>query len=209
MLPTILGDPIERIEKTLRNLIHEVLSSEYGENWTEAIEIFPEKEWHPTLNGKLKPENFTYGQHEKVWWQCIKCDDEWDARIFNRAIHGHGCPYCSGKRVSERNSLAINCSDLAKEWHDEKNGTLKPNDVSYGSNKKVWWQCSRCDREWEAYIYKRTKDGHGCPYCSGKRVSERNSLAINCSDLAKEWDHKKNVNLKLEEMSCNPCRIFT
>ena len=159
------------------------------------------KEWHPSRNGNLSPINFSYGSHKKVWWQCLKCNAEWDARIFNRTIHGHGCPYCSGKRVSERNCLVVQFPDLVSEWHDEKNGTLKPNDVSYGSNKKVWWQCIKCDSEWEAYIYNRTKDGHGCPYCSGHRVSKRNSLAINYPDLAKEWDYEKNVDLNLEDIS--------
>lgn len=36
-------------------------------------------------------------------------------------------------------SLADERPDLAKEWNYEKNGDLKPEDVSYGSNKKVWW----------------------------------------------------------------------
>lgn len=34
-------------------------------------------------------------------------------------------------------SLAEARPDLAKEWNYEKNGGLKPEDVSCGSNKKV------------------------------------------------------------------------
>lgn len=36
--------------------------------------LFPEliKEWHPTKNGNLWPEHFTYGSSQKVWWMCIK-----------------------------------------------------------------------------------------------------------------------------------------
>ena len=37
-------------------------------------------------------------------------------------------------------SLAEARPDLAKEWNYEKNGDLKPEDVSCGSNKKVWWK---------------------------------------------------------------------
>ena len=37
-------------------------------------------------------------------------------------------------------SLAEARPDLAKEWNYEKNGDLKPKDVSCGSNKKVWWK---------------------------------------------------------------------
>ena len=37
-------------------------------------------------------------------------------------------------------SLAEARPDLAKEWNYEKNGDLKPEDVSCGSGKKVWWK---------------------------------------------------------------------
>ena len=37
-------------------------------------------------------------------------------------------------------SLAEARPDLAKEWNYEKNGGLKPEDMSCGSNKKVWWK---------------------------------------------------------------------
>lgn len=36
-------------------------------------------------------------------------------------------------------SLAEARPDLAKEWNYEKNGDLRPEDVSCGSNKKIWW----------------------------------------------------------------------
>jgi len=145
------------------------------------------KEWHPTLNGKLSPINYTYGSHKKVWWQCSKCDGEWDAYIFNRTIRGQGCPYCSGKRVSERNSLAVNNSDLLNEWDYVKNVGLNLENISYGSGKKVGWICIKCNGEWDAYIFNRTIHGHGCPYCSGNRISTRNSLSHNRPDLAKEF----------------------
>ena len=28
------------------------------------------KEWHPTKNGELTPNDFTYGSNKKVWWRC-------------------------------------------------------------------------------------------------------------------------------------------
>jgi hypothetical protein len=26
------------------------------------------KEWHPTKNGDLTPDDFTHGSNKKVWW---------------------------------------------------------------------------------------------------------------------------------------------
>ena len=39
------------------------------------------------------------------------------------------------------NDLATMRPDLAEEWNFEKNGEIKPYDVTCGSNKKVWWIC--------------------------------------------------------------------
>lgn len=45
---------------------------------------------------------------------------------------------------------------LAKEWHPTKNGFLTPLDVTYGSDKKVWWRCRR-GHEWQARIGRRNR----------------------------------------------------
>ena len=28
------------------------------------------KQWHPTKNGELTPNDFTYESNKKVWWLC-------------------------------------------------------------------------------------------------------------------------------------------
>ncbi len=47
--------------------------------------LYPDiaKEWHPTKNGDLTPENCKPGSHRKVWWIC-KQDHEWEANLNNR-----------------------------------------------------------------------------------------------------------------------------
>ena len=67
-------------------------------------------------------------------------------------------------------SLQVLKPDVAKQWHSTKNGDLTPNDVTLGSNKRVWWQCER-NHEWEAVIFTRAR-GIGCPICNqGKQTS--------------------------------------
>ena len=44
---------------------------------------------------------------------------------------------------------------------------LTPEQVTLGSNKKVWWRCSE-RHIWQAAIYARTRTrGSGCPICAG------------------------------------------
>ena len=47
--------------------------------------------------------------------------------------------------------LSVTHPDIASEWHPEKNGSVTPEQVVAGSNKKVWWICPEGpDHEWQA-----------------------------------------------------------
>ena len=124
------------------------------------------KEWHPTKNNHLKPENFTSGSGKSVWWKCPKGDDhEWKAGITTR-YRGNGCPFCDGKRVSKTNNFAAMHPKIAEQWHPIKNGDSKSDGYTSGSHIRIWWKCPKSDQhDWEASIKSRTR-GSGCPYCS-------------------------------------------
>ena len=131
------------------------------------LSLFPKiaDEWHPTKNGELKPEDFTYGSRKKVWWLC-PTGHYYDSIISSRTKKKpYGCPYCSGQRVSEENNLLFLFPKIATEWHPTKNGDSKPEEFTSGSGKKVWWLCPK-DHSYEAAINKRTgKEPTGCPDC--------------------------------------------
>jgi DNA-directed RNA polymerase subunit RPC12/RpoP len=83
---------------------------------------------------------------------------------------GSGCPYCSGRLASKTTSLVAKRRDLAKEWHHTKNGDLRPGNVTLGSNKKVWWNCSRDHtHEWQSEIRQRVRHSR-CPFCASQEV---------------------------------------
>ena len=61
--------------------------------------------------------------------------------------------------------LAVN-PVLAAQWHHTKNGTLRPEDVSGGSTKRIWWRCEKDPKhEWQATPNSRTNKKTGCPLC--------------------------------------------
>ena len=133
-------------------------------------------QWHPTKNGELTPNAVTVGNGNKVWWMCDK-GHEWQSQINNRTA-GCGCPICSGKKVLVGyNDLATVMPSLVKEWHPTKNGKLTPQDVVTGSNKKIWWKCTK-GHEWETTISHRTLRGTGCPVCSGESKTSFPEQAI-------------------------------
>ena len=123
------------------------------------------KEWDYEKNGKLTPSMVFPNSGKKAWWKCEK-GHEWAAVIASRN-NGVGCPYCSGRKVQKGfNDLKTKRPDIALEWDYLKND-ITPEDVTSSSNKKVWWKCSVCGREWESKINNRTSSLHtGCPYCA-------------------------------------------
>jgi hypothetical protein len=99
-------------------------------------------------------------------------------------------------------SLAETHPEVAKQWHPTKNDDLTPSDVTYGSDKIIWWKCSKGnDHEWEARIANRTTLKRGCPICGGKKIVTSNSLFTTHSKLLKIWHYQKNKDLDPKEIS--------
>ena len=93
----------------------------------------------------------------------------------------------------EKSLLSAN-PNLALEWNYDKNGRLKPENVSPHSNKKVWWTC-RVGHEWQAIINSRSR-GNGCPVCAGQKVLPGyNDLSTVNPILTVEWSYDKNNGL--------------
>ena len=208
-LPQALGKILSEIAETCidididRDTISIEHLREYTEKENSLLLSQPQlaKEWGYEKNGDLSPTNYASNSTKKLWWKCAK-GHEWQATIRDRSI-GHGCPYCAGQKVLiGNNDLQTINPSLAKEWHYEKNGDLKPSDFTANSGKKVWWKCSK-GHEWEAPIYNRNK-GSGCPYCAGQRlIVGHNDLQTINPDLAKEWNYMRNKELTPTDVFAN------
>ena len=57
-------------------------------------------EWHPTMNGALRPTDITAGSEKKVWWYG-DCGHEWQSIVYHRN-KGVGCPICSKEKRKKR-----------------------------------------------------------------------------------------------------------
>lgn len=111
--------------------------------------------------------------------------------------------------ASKNPPLSIVNPILAKEWNYDRNAPLTPDEVTSGSNKKVWWICSTCKHEWQTSIYNRTHNIRGCPQCGIKHRTDKltkpklgiNDLASQRPDLVNEWNYKKNGDLLPEDVA--------
>jgi hypothetical protein len=123
------------------------------------------KEWHPTKNGELTPQDINQSARHKAWWQCSwNPTHEWEARVVIRTQRGSACPMCARVQVGV-NDLASRYPDLAADWHPTKNGELTPQDIHFADKRTAWWQCSRNPtHEWQDAVKYRTRESR-CPFC--------------------------------------------
>jgi Probable Zinc-ribbon domain len=155
-------------------------------------------QWHPTRNSSLTPSHIGPSSSKLIWWLCKK-GHEWNETVSNRAHSRTGCPYCSGQRVCADNCLETVFPHIARQWHPTKNKDLTPNDVTVGSDKRVWWICKK-GHEWQTQVSARRR-GYGCPYCSGRRATKDHSLQTKYPDLAAQWHPAKNGGLLPTDVS--------
>ncbi|WP_319432967.1 zinc-ribbon domain-containing protein [Mycobacterium sp. RTGN5] len=171
-----------------------------------VADLYPEvaAEWDSELNAPLTPKMTTPGSKKKVGWICATCQYKWQARINSRTRGGCGCPAC-GRRAAGKakgiprrgESLAEKRPEVAAEWHPTLNGDLTPADVGYASNKKVWWLCRTCGKEWRIQVANR-RHGATCKKCASRALAipkPGNSLAERCPSAAAEWHPTLNANL--------------
>lgn len=119
-------------------------------------------EWHPTLNGALRPEHFTHGSKETVAWLCPE-GHEYEQRIERRAA-GYQCSVCSRRRlVAGVNDVATEHPLLVKEWHPYLNYPKTPDQIFPGTVKYAW-KCKAAGHVTHQSVPRRLKS-KGCTEC--------------------------------------------
>ena len=170
-------------------------------NKKSLAETHPEvaKQWHPTKNEDLTPDDVTPSSIKKVWWKCPKGEDhEFISRVGDLTRNDNkrrACPVCSGRKAVNSNSLETLNPNLTLEWHPINNLDLKPCHVTPSMVKSVWWKCPKGeDHEWKSSIVHRV-NGVGCPICSNHKIVKSNSLLTLNPKMAKQWHPTKNGKL--------------
>ncbi len=162
---------------------------------------------------KVPISSLTVGSSVSIEWKCIDgkrpngddADDHlWEqvisARWDPKTQKSRRCPFCSGHRVCESNSLGAyqesrdadereKAIKICEQWHSELNGDVTVFDVSRNQHDrkgtKYWWYCNdgmypsgkkAMDHIWDSTVSMRWRGG-GCPFCRGLRVTGSNCLS--------------------------------
>lgn len=133
----------------------------------KRLKDFPEilKEWDYELNGNVNPEEIASQSNRIFYWKCPKGHPSYLRSVGKKTSRMTGCPICSNRVVLEGyNDFASLYPVLASEWDYEKN-TLKPSEITYGSNRKIWWKCPNGHDSYLATVTER-RHGAGCNICN-------------------------------------------
>ena len=163
-------------------------------------------EWHPIKNGNLTPDLISCSSNKIVWW-LGKCGHEYDMSVDKRT-YGYGCPICSGRRIVVGvNDLATTHPHLLDIWDYENNTNITPQQITFGSNKKVWWKCP-LGHSYQMRVHHKV-GGIGCPLCSGHiTLTGFNDFATKHPELLSEWDYEKNTILPTEIPQCSNKKVW-
>lgn len=158
-----------------------------GHKWTTKINYRTAGTTCPTC----REEKRNQGNYREV----VICNQghRWVAKYIN-GILSNSCSTCGNKKAHDGYNLRMEFPEMAAQWHPTRNGGLKPEDVTPGSSRAVWWQCSE-GHEWKATIASRTSYSLGCAVCSGRRASSDSNLETTRPELAAQWHPSKNGEL--------------
>ena len=125
------------------------------------------KEWHPTRNSNINPNELSCGSGVIAWWKCENNPNHvWNTSVNNRNL-GTGCPYCihNPKVLKGVNDLWTTHPEIASTLLDKNDGF----NFTEGSNSKVKWICDTCSHiNVNAVVELKNKVKSKCNRCSDK-----------------------------------------
>jgi DNA-directed RNA polymerase subunit RPC12/RpoP len=123
----------------------------------------------------LKPSNVFKKINKKFLFNCDICNHEFYATL-NNVNNGNWCSFCSNKILCEDK----NCDECfnksfaslskSKFWSNKNDLTTRQ--IFKGTSNKYWFNCTKCNHEFEVRLSSVTTNNSWCPYCSGHKLCE-------------------------------------
>lgn len=197
-----------RCERILRS---QPLANNIAITHPDKSKFFDEKKNYP-----LRVDLITHGSNRKVWWKCEHGHGSFPSLVHLFVNDKAQCPVCRLESIEDNRKLSVRFPDIAKEWDEELNDGLKASQVTYGSPRNSYWNCSKCGHKYLSPVSARTSNGRGCPECfrerhrkqmiSHHRIERQNSIITTHPYLLGLWDNERNKDLKPTHISENSNR---
>lgn len=118
--------------------------------------------WDWEANCNIAPETLHPSSKDKVGWKCSA------GHTWKQAVHNYArlkrCPTCHSSKRAQKPRVN-ECLDLIPYWSSRNK--ISASEITTGSNIKVKWFCSGCNKTWEATV-RRFREQQGCKACAIK-----------------------------------------
>jgi very-short-patch-repair endonuclease len=158
-----------------------------------------EKAKYWSKKNEKDPRNVFKQSHAKYWFDCDKCNHDFESILSNIA-RGPWCPYCNNKKICE-NLECIQCFNKSFASHEnaqfwsKENGDVNPRAIFKSSHTKYVFECDKCKHSFDKGLNSVVR-GQWCPYCTHQKLCENKDCVI-CFDnsfasheKAKFWSEK-------------------
>ena len=164
-----------------------------------------EKSVYWSDKNEIKPEFVLKKGDKRIWFNCDKCDHNFEKQIKYVSNDGW-CPYCNSYKLCENNDC-INCfnrsfasHEKSKYWSNQ-NGEMTPRNIVKGSGDKYWFSCDKCCHEFIKSIDSITGIKNSwCPYCVNKKMCNNDDCqecyekSFASHEKVKYWSSKNTEN---------------
>jgi hypothetical protein len=142
-------------------------SVDYSKNWS--------------IKNMTIPFKVLKNSHKEYWFECPKCEHSFLQKL-SHVTRRNTCPYCASKKLC---NLNVNCdfcfnktfASNEKSFCWSSKNTKKPIEVFKSTAEKFWFNCDKCNNEFESMLCHIT-DGSWCPNCRYKTENKLNKILV-------------------------------
>jgi very-short-patch-repair endonuclease len=144
------------------------------------------------------PNEVALNSHKKFWFDCDKCNHDFDTSLRDINIGGNWCPYCVNKKICKNCEECFNKSFASIEYckYFSSLNNENPNVLFKNSHKKYLFDCPICNHTFEQCLSHITR-GNTCNYCHNRNLCKNIFECKYCLDKtfynnerAKCWSSK-------------------
>jgi very-short-patch-repair endonuclease len=151
-----------------------------------------------------KPDFILKKGDKKIWFNCDKCNHDFETQIKAVTISNHWCPYCVNQKLCDNNECkecfnkSFASHEKAKFWSSKN--SISPRQIFKGSGKKYWFDCDKCCHEFYMSLTHISGRNSWCPYCSNKQMCDNDDCkecfnkSFASHEKAKFWSLKNTKN---------------
>jgi len=149
--------------------------------YEKSFASHPKSEFWSPMNEGL-PENYALNSGKKFLFDCDKCNHTFKKDLKHINKSNRWCPYCTNQKLCDN----IDCKDCfnksfashskAQFWSDKN--LLNPRQLFKKTNKKIIFNCNKCNHEFTAILSDITTKNTWCSFCSGRKLCDN---VLNCT----------------------------